>query len=215
MNVFGRVPVCDFVLFVGVGTVEHLRGAGHKFRPILRHTFGSPIQPVMVGVCRTLLNTGSCNNDICRSHHDVHICETCSVVCITGKSYQAHLAGKPHGKALKRAAHAQAHGIDTEFCELCQVSIFNNNWERHQRTKRHTNKQRFFAFKSLLEEAEKDKHGISVSIPEGVDFGIIEVEEAEAGRNLQLTITSSVPYSNVRLADVKLTSTSNRGRNSP
>ena len=169
----------------------------------------------MVGVCRALLDTGSCNDDYCRFHHDVHICETCSVVCLTGKSYQAHLAGKYHRKTLERAAYAQAHGIDTEFCELCQVSIPNNNWEWHQRTKRHLNKQRFFAFKSLLEEAEKDKHGISVSSPEGVDFGIIELEEAQVGKGVALLITTSVPRSSVRLADVKLTSTSNRGRTSP
>jgi len=169
----------------------------------------------MVGVCRALLNTGSCSDDCCRFHHDIHICETCSVVCITDNSYQAHLAGKNHRKTLERAAYAQAHGIDTEFCELCQVPIPNNNWEWHQRTKRHLNKQRFLAFKSLLEEAEKDKHGISVSGPEGVDFGIIELEEAQVGRDVPLVITTSVPRSSVRLVDVKLTSTSNRGRTSP
>jgi len=169
----------------------------------------------MTGVCRALLNTGSCSDDNCRSHHQIHICETCSVVCLTDKSHQAHLAGKPHRKTLERAAYAQAHGIDTEFCELCQIPILNNNWERHQRTKRHSNKQRFLAYKSLLEEGEKDKHGISVSSPEGLDFGIIELEEAQAGRDVTLVVTTSVPRSNVCLVDVKLTSTSNRGRTSP
>ena len=74
---------------------------------------------------------------------------------------------------------------------------------------------RFFAFKSLLEEAEKDKHGISVSSSDGVDFGIIELEEAQAGRDVALVITTSVPRSSARLVDVKMTSTSNRGRTSP
>lgn len=169
----------------------------------------------MVGVCRTLLNTGSCNDDLCRSHHDIHICEACSVVCLTGNFYQAHLAGKNHQKTLQRAVHAQAHGIDTEFCELCQKPIPNNNWERHQNTRRHVNKLRFFALKSLLEEAEKDKHGISVSASEGVDFGILEVEEAQVGRRVMLVIATSVPFSSVHLAEVKLTSTSTRGRTSP
>ena len=169
----------------------------------------------MTGVCRTLLNTGSCSDDNCRFHHQIHICETCSVVCLTDNSYQAHLAGTPHRKTLERAAHARTHGIDTEFCELCQIPIFNNNWERHQRTKRHSNKQRFLAFKSLLEEGEKDKHGISISSSEGLDFGIIELEEAQAGREVKLVVSTSVPRSNVHLVDVKLTSTSNRGRISP
>jgi helicase MOV-10 len=169
----------------------------------------------MVGVCRALLDSGSCSNDGCRSHHDIHICETCSVVCLTGKSYQAHLGGNNHRKILERATRAQAQGIDTESCELCRIPIINHDWERHQRTKRHSNKQRFFAFKSLLEEAEKDKHGISVSSSEGVDFGIIELEEANAGRDVTLVITTSVPRSSVRLADVRMTSTSSRGRTSP
>ena len=169
----------------------------------------------MVGVCRAFLGSGSCSDDHCRFHHNIHICETCSVVCITDNSYQAHLGGKNHQKTLERVAYAQTHGIDTELCELCCIPIINHDWERHQRTKRHLNKQRFFAFKSLLEEAEKDKHGISVSSSDGVDFGIIELEEAHAGRGVTLTITTSVPYSNVRLVDVKLTSTSNRGRTSP
>lgn len=169
----------------------------------------------MVAVCRALLNSGSCSDDNCRFHHDIHICETCSVVCLTGKSHQAHLGGKNHQKTLKRAASAQAQGVNAEFCELCHIAIVNHNWERHQQTKRHSNKQRFFAFKSLLEEAEKDKHGISVSSSEGVDFGIIELEEAQAGRDVALVITTSVPRSSVRLVDVKMTSTSNRGRTSP
>ena len=169
----------------------------------------------MVGVCRSLLNTGSCSDDNCRFHHEIHICETCSVVCMTGHAYQAHEAGKNHRKTLQRAAYALAHGIDTEFCELCQMPIFNSNWERHQRTKRHLNKQRFLAFKSLLDEAEKDKHGISVSSSEGVDFGIIELEEARAGRGITLVVNTVVPLSSVRLVDVKFTSTSNRGRISP
>ncbi|KAF9648689.1 P-loop containing nucleoside triphosphate hydrolase protein [Thelephora ganbajun] len=169
----------------------------------------------MVGVCRALLDTGSCSDDHCRFHHDVHICEACSVVCLTGNAFQAHLGGKNHRKTLQRAAYAQAHGIDTEFCELCQIPIPDNNWEWHQRTRRHVNKQRFLAFKSLLEEVEKDKHGISVSAAEGVDYGIIELEEAQAGRSVTLAITTSVPLSSVRLVEVKLTSTSNRGRTSP
>ena len=169
----------------------------------------------MVTVCRGLLNSGSCSDDNCRFHHDIHICETCNVVCLTSKSYQAHLSGKNHRKTSERVAYAQAHGIDTEFCELCRIPITNHDWERHQRTKRHLNKQRFFAFKSLLEEAEKDKHGISVSSSEGVDFGIIELDEAHAGRNVTLMITTSVPRSSVRLVDVKMTSTSSRGRTSP
>ena len=169
----------------------------------------------MVGVCRAFLNSGSCSDDNCRFHHDIHICEACSVVCFTSNAHQAHLGGKNHRKTLARAAYAQAHGIDTEFCELCYIPIVDHNWERHQRTKRHSNKQRFFAFKSLLEEAEKDKHGISVSSSDGVDFGIIELEEAQVGKGVALLITTSVPRSSVRLADVKLTSTSNRGRTSP
>jgi len=169
----------------------------------------------MTGVCRSLLNTGSCSDDNCRFHHQIHICETCSVVCLTDRIHQAHLAGKPHRKTLERAAYALAHGIDTEFCELCQFPIHNNNWERHQQTRRHSNKQRFVAFKSLLEEGERDKHGISVTSSEGLDFGIIELEEAQAGRDVTLVITTTVPLSNVRLVDVKWTSTSNRGRISP
>jgi helicase MOV-10 len=169
----------------------------------------------MVGVCRSLLNTGSCSNDNCRSHHDIQTCETCNVICLTSNAYQAHLGGKPHRKTVERAAYAQIHGIDTEFCELCQAPIPNNAWERHQKTKRHLNKQRFFAYKSLLEEAEKDKHGVSISGSEGVDFGIIELEEAQAGRDVPLVITTSAPHSSIRLVDVKFTSTSNRGRISP
>ena len=194
------------------------RGTGYKFRPSPRHTSPHslfPIQSVMVGVCRALLNTGSCSDDYCRFHHDIHTCETCSMVCLTGSSYQAHLAGKYHRKTLDRVTYAQTHGIDTEFCELCQIAILDHDWGRHQRTKRHLGKQRFFAFKSILEEAEKDKHGVTISSPEGVDFGIIELEEAQVGREITLVITTSVPRSSVRLVDVKLTSTSNRGRTSP
>ena len=169
----------------------------------------------MVGLCHAFSSTGSCNDDNCRFHHDIRTCETCGVFCPSGNIYRIHLDGKRHRKALERVARPQVPDINTKICELCQASIPNNDWERHQNTKRHLNKQRFFAFKSLLEEAEKDKHGISVSSSEGVDFGIIELEEAQAGRDIPLVITTSVPLSSVRLVDVKFTSTSSRGRTSP
>lgn len=169
----------------------------------------------MVGVCPALLSSGSCTNDRCRFHHDVHICETCNVVCLTGNAYQAHIAGRNHRETLRRGPPVQENGIDTEFCELCKIRIVNNDRQRHERTKRHLTKQRFFTLKSLLEEAEKDKNGISVSSSEGVDFGIIELEEAHAGIDVTLVITTTVPLSGVRLVDVRLTSTSSRNRTSP
>ena len=169
----------------------------------------------MVAVCRALLDSGTCSDDYCRFRHDVHTCETCSVVCLSDNSHQAHLGGKNHRRTLERTTCTVAQGIDTEFCELCRIPIINHDWQRHQRTRRHLTKQRFFAFKSLLEEGEKDKHGISVSNSEGVDFGIIELEEAQVGRGVALVVTTSVPRSSVSLVDVKMTSTSNRGRISP
>jgi helicase MOV-10 len=57
---------------------------------------------------------------------------------------------------------------------------------------------------AVLAEASKDKHGIIVSHEEeGLDFGIVELQESE---EKTITIQTQVPYSAVSLVDVKLSS---------
>lgn len=65
-------------------------------------------------------------------------------------------------------------------------------------------KIRFASFRSLLDEAERDKNG--VVLDGSGDLDIVEVPAAQHGVQLTMTIRSTNPSLKVVLAEVKLAS---------
>ncbi|KAF5383148.1 hypothetical protein D9615_005012 [Tricholomella constricta] len=65
-------------------------------------------------------------------------------------------------------------------------------------------KEQFAAFKVVLDDAEKDKHGILVS--GDFDFGVVEVSDAARGRVSGGTIKASNPSARITLVDIQLSS---------
>jgi len=63
-------------------------------------------------------------------------------------------------------------------------------------------KERYASFKSVLDEAEKEKNGVAI---EGeVDLGILEPAIASKGKTTTLKISSNVPSAKITLVSVKL-----------
>lgn len=146
-------------------------------------------------------------------------CTICGTPVVGRKSWDQHLQGKRHRrKAEKKGVLPEVAPAIPEafpgkvFCGICDKQIPEGLWPSHPQSPGHRRKQGYTAFKTALEEAEKDKHGIVLS--EGLDFGIMENADAARGVLRTLTIESTVPSSRVTIKTVSLSS-SFVGRQSP
>jgi helicase MOV-10 len=90
------------------------------------------------------------------------------------------------------------------FCGVCDKYVPEFLWASHQKSSEHRRREGYTAFKTALEEAEKDKHGVVLS--EGLDFGIVESADAARGVSRTLTLESTVPSSRVIIKRVSLSS---------
>ena len=95
-------------------------------------------------------------------------------------------------------------GRGKSFCGVCDKHIPDALWASHPKSQEHRRKEGYTAFKVSLEEAEKDKHGVTLS--EGLDFGIIESADAARGVSQTLTIETTVPSSRVTIKNISLSS---------
>ncbi|KAG2071488.1 P-loop containing nucleoside triphosphate hydrolase protein [Suillus decipiens] len=146
-------------------------------------------------------------------------CTTCNALISGHKSWGQHIRGKRHLR------HAQNRDVLPEvapaipdafpgrvFCGVCDKQILERLWPSHPQSLEHRRKEGYTAFKTALEEAEKDKHGIVLS--EGLDFGIIENADAARGVLRTLTIESTVPSSRITVKKVSLSSSFVGGQSS-
>jgi hypothetical protein len=88
----------------------------------------------------------------------------------------------------------------TFVCHTCDIELPLSQQDSHLNSAAHKRKIRFAALRSALDEAERDKHGVTVSSPDGLDFGLVEVSTLEANP----TITSSIDVTLETLATVSL-----------
>lgn len=65
-------------------------------------------------------------------------------------------------------------------------------------------KEKFASFKVVLDDAEKDKHGITLDAE--FDFGIVEIPVATKGIVIRGTISITIPSSRITLIEIKLAS---------
>ncbi|EGO03415.1 hypothetical protein SERLA73DRAFT_25978, partial [Serpula lacrymans var. lacrymans S7.3] len=128
-------------------------------------------------------------------------------------AWDHHLSGVRHRKCATRkgvSADVQPVTLDTVsghvYCGICDRHIPRNSWSHHPQNPLHLKKQKVVAFKTVLEEAVKDKHGIIVS--EDVDFGIVDVQRANQGVIRTLTIQNTVPSAQITIVKAKLSSSS-------
>lgn len=134
-----------------------------------------------------------------------HVCE-CPV---DSAGWNQHKRGKRH----QELAETQQMSADIEpdlvlpaethtFCNICQTSIAKHIWRGHLQGRMHLAKEKYAAYKTVLEDTEKEKNGITI---EGdTDFGILEPAVSANGKAISLKILSTIPSAKIVLISVKL-----------
>jgi helicase MOV-10 len=156
---------------------------------------------------------GKKHRDIVSGKAKTSHCNICQRSIVGGpQQWAAHVGSQKHRKlAATQQVDADVERQDgastekQEFCSLCQVSVWKSAWSRHLERPGHVQREKS---KVALDEAEKDKNGISV---EG-DFSFDIVDPTTAGNGIQstVTVTTSLPFSKTILAEVNMASSYNR-----
>lgn len=85
-----------------------------------------------------------------------------------------------------------------------------NHMTRHLQSPKHLTAEKYVAYKATLEEAEKNKHGVTVS--DVLDFGIVSAADAQKGVNVQFVIQTTVPGSRIKIVSALFPSTTTKSR---
>lgn len=160
----------------------------------------------MVKICPKLKTHGACSDSACLYRHDIYVCEDCGVICDSTALFQEHLQSKGHQrKAIKLQNGPPPAYIEDgvrRSCVLCGTVVAVGKWPKHLQSQKHRGKEAYSAFKTILEEAEKDKHGVVIS--DGIDFGIVARSDARKGITIQFTLETTVPTSRIKIDSAKL-----------
>lgn len=142
-------------------------------------------------------------------------CPLCRVSVYGPVSWNQHVTGGPHQReaALQGVpAHVEPEGAGDiygqMYCGLCDRHIPTYLWSSHAQGAAHRQKERVAAYKTALNEAEKNKHGVTVS--EGINFRVVDVADARNGVSLHFTVDTTIPASRVSLMGYKLSMSTTR-----
>lgn len=147
-------------------------------------------------------------------------CAVCQKYVSGMKNWVQHIASPRHiAVAAQRGLPSDVDPEEPEYipghtlCSTCNSHIPDRNWPRHHLTPKHKDREQFVSFRSALDEAEKDKHGISVS--GNFDFGIVDGPIAQSGVIIRSTIHNATPSSKVSLVSMTLASDKGSRTQSP
>lgn len=137
-------------------------------------------------------------------------CPICQVNLTRG-IWEQHVAGLRHRIAVAERDNADPiipveaeAALGQRLCDLCSSSIPDQLWGQHLQSRRHISRERFAAFRAVLDEAERDKNGLVI---EGsFDFGIVEPGLAGAGKTSAVSIKATTPHIKIQLVQARLTS---------
>lgn len=194
-------------------------------------------------VCKSVANGGVCNIPGCMFSHDIHLCEICRVYCSSVYHFRMHLQGKKHRDVVRRQRESDAATaaqrdrddddnddspvrnpyaslptVDLLECTTCRTRVPSENWSSHLTSFNHKKKERFGHIQAAFDEAEKDKHGVSVlpAAEGGVDFGFLELDRihTQSTKTVDLTVQFSTPGI-MYLSEARLSSSLTIGRPRP
>ncbi|KAA1476102.1 P-loop containing nucleoside triphosphate hydrolase protein [Dentipellis sp. KUC8613] len=178
--------------------------------------------------CDTIFPSRSAYNDHLQSRRHRNRVSGASTyvecsICHVGLS-QSNWAG--HIRAKGHLNKAKAQGVDprtdpvepsngaisgTQVCNVCHCGVPQRFWAAHFNGPTHRRAEQFLAYKAVYDDAAKDKHGVTISHIEGLDFGIVEVADVPRARK-ELTIETTIPRAQVKILSIKWSSASSSAK---
>jgi helicase MOV-10 len=144
-------------------------------------------------------------------------CPICRATIPGAGNWAGHLGGKRHVDKSERAGVDPARvepedpplPVDHVRCNICEYFVPADRWAAHTAQRNHKLREGFITLRSVLEDAAKDRNGVSISHAEGgIDFGIVEVAEAVVGLRVEVTVKVTDRVARIRLLGVKMASPS-------
>lgn len=142
------------------------------------------------------------------------ICKVCGVKLAHPNNIPLHEGGHAHRVRLQALATRGVHYTRDEMypvdedvvfhCDICDSMEWHGQ-QQHLQSIRHKRKAAYLSVRAALDEAEKDKYGISVSYggQEGVNLGVVDTG---VRRELRLAVTSTIPDNKFLLLSAELSS---------
>jgi helicase MOV-10 len=138
-------------------------------------------------------------------------CKICDTPVIS-YNWSSHTSSRKHTKAASLQGASpliEGERITTDiegrkYCDLCRIHTPEAQWHTHTRSRTHKRLERFSSFRAALDEAERDKNGITIEGP--TDFDIISPDVSITGVSLTLAIKMALPHLKVTLVGVSLMS---------
>ena len=145
-------------------------------------------------------------------------CKVCRLHLSSGWNYPQHINGRAH-RALLEAQGESGRIISAEDsnepfytppglvrCEICDSRIPSHLWTRHLTGIGHRKKERYGTIQAAFEEADRDKHGITLTVDgkSEIDFGFIETDSLSR-KNVDVELRLSAPEK-ILLEEIRLAS---------
>ncbi|KAF8217659.1 P-loop containing nucleoside triphosphate hydrolase protein [Mycena galopus ATCC 62051] len=147
-------------------------------------------------------------------------CSTCQKHIPGTKHWRIHIDTARHKTQAKRkglSAAADPEEVESvpghTLCGTCNTHIQNSHWDRHQSTAKHLARESFVSFRTALDEAERDKNGLS--LVGNFDFGIVDGPTAKSGVTIHPTIKNTTPSSKISIVSMTLASDKGSRTQSP
>ncbi|KAK7047873.1 hypothetical protein VNI00_006201 [Paramarasmius palmivorus] len=143
-------------------------------------------------------------------------CSVCDKRMSGTASWNQHVASVRH---IRRAEGQDIQPEEPDavpghrLCVPCNAHVRNRFWDKHIASNKHKSRELFLSYQSAVEEAEKDKHGVTVQ--GNSDFQIVELPAATAGVSTELSVRTSIASSRISLLECSLASTKGRATYSP
>ncbi|KAI0336614.1 P-loop containing nucleoside triphosphate hydrolase protein [Cubamyces sp. BRFM 1775] len=122
------------------------------------------------------------------------LCPIC-IVRLSGEStWLDHIGSASHTAKAQQLGKSSsvyprdASKSDHNYCLVCRRSIPTSAWKAHLRAGGHRKAQDGALYRARFEQAERDRGGVHVSHEEGLDFGILSLEDAQRGRQSQIEV---------------------------
>ena len=142
----------------------------------------------------------------------VFLCPICRSRQNGQRGWDNHLRSRKHLQTAQRDAVDPLSVIPEEmenvpnhtFCVTCNVHIQDKFWDRHLKNTKHLEKEKYAAFKVVLDDTEKDRNGVAVVA--NFDFGIVDLAAAASGQVIEGVISASVSTGRITLVNIQLAS---------